>query len=237
MIETARLKLQIPEVSTDNMSDGDNVLSANYDLIDLNAHCRVVTNLVDVINPFNGQHVHVLSTGINYIRKNNVWALFAEPVSGGGSGSKGTNQITARATISPGSEVKITQVTFTPVAGTRYLIRGSVNVGLDSTSFSYTLAAIKLRWATGTNVTTAGTLLSSSELTLVTEDFTSNGTAADFGTIVLDEIYPNNTTELSVGLFIAADSAGGAAYASPNGMGSGAGFVTYCNLSIYDWGA
>lgn len=236
MILTPRLKLQMPEVSTDNMSDGDNVLSYNYDLIDLNAHCRVVNALVDITDPFDGQHAHVLSTGINYIRKNGVWALFAEPVSAGGTGSKGTNQTTARTTI-PGAETELMQITFTPETGKRYLIKGSASIGISAGS-SFASCILKMRWATGTDVTTAGTLLSSTAINFFYTDGTdSTGTSSDYSLVVYDEIFPNNTTQLSVGLYIENTSGSSNVYSNPNGMGSGAGFVTYSNISAYDWGS
>lgn len=239
MILTDRLKLQMPEVTTDNMFDGDNVLSHNYDLIDLNAHCRVIDALVDVTDPFDGQHVHVLGTGINYIRKDGEWALFAEPVSGGGSGNKGSVQLTTKTAVTVPNEVKLVQITFTPEVAKRYLIKASINMGLNSADGPISVVRAKMRWATGTNVTTAGTVITTSQFGLLSTDFgTPGGSPGDFSTVLFDEIFPNNTTQLSVGLFLENTTAGGTElFVSPDAMGSGAGFVTYSNLSAYDWGA
>lgn len=69
---TSRLGLTIPEV-TDSMALGDDVLSANYDLIDTNIGFRTVTNLSDITTPFNGQLAFQTSDSNPYIRVNSQW--------------------------------------------------------------------------------------------------------------------------------------------------------------------
>jgi hypothetical protein len=235
MLLSTRLNLQLPE-ATDGMFEGDDVLSHNYDLIDYNAHCVVVDNKEDVLAPFDGMHIHTLSDGLNFIRKSGEWKAFAETPEGGGSGSMGTNGTTARQTVTnTNTEIKIMQITFTPEVAKRYLIKASVTIG--SGSGSYNFCELRLRWAAGTNVTTAGTLIAAQQSVMNSSFAYNDGNPVDRSEIFFDEIFPNNTTQLSVGLFAYGWNFGiGDSYINPTAMGTGAGFVTYSNISAYDWG-
>lgn len=232
---SSRLKLELPNSLTDSMSLGDDILSSNYDIIDLNAHCRIVDELVDIINPYEGQHVHVNSDSTNYIRRDNEWTTFTTPPSTGGTGLIDRSSFTAKVTINNTVETRISQITFTPVAGIRYLIKASLSIGR---SLSNSLnGLIRLRSATGTNVTTSGTLLIGRNFNIFSDLSVDvdTGTSGDISLSVFTEIFPNNTTELSVGLFIANTSGSDPLISNPISMNSGT--VTYSSFSVTNWGS
>jgi hypothetical protein len=154
---TSRLGLTLPE-QLDSMALGDNVLSDNYDNIDTNCHCRVVSSLGSITAPFNGQHVRNTSDNKNYIRINGSWVEFKSTHDAGSSvvGYKNSVSTNASTTVD-GTEVHLLSNTVTSVtSGNRYLIIANISmVPNTATEFDW---GVRLRHAAGASTTTSSTL-------------------------------------------------------------------------------
>jgi len=212
-----RLALTLP-VNTDSMSSADNMLSTNYDNIDTNCHCRLVANQAAVTTPFNGQHIRSAADSANFFRKNGVWvASNSAPASL--TPFKGSANNASAITVNA-SELEITQVTFTAVAGRKYLVRCCIDYASDNlvseTSVEITQ---RIRYAAGADVTTSGTLLH----TKIFHSFLGYAPA-----ITIAEFFPNANAQYTVGVYALRTAGTDAIVVSKNSRDS--------NIVVMDWG-
>lgn len=211
---SSRLGLTVPE-ATDSMTLGDNLLSSNYDLIDTNAACVLVSTLGSVAAPFNGMHVRNAADNKNYFRINGAWVASDTVVVGNTplAGSVDNSTITAFT-----AETKILSVTFTAVAGKRYLVSSCVTF-IDDDTDSPNAITMRIRTASGATVTTAGSLIFS-------KSFGHLGNDGPHKCLV--EYFPNSSAQFTVGVFAAKTT--GTHGSSANDAN------TNSNLWILDWG-
>lgn len=154
-----RLLMTLPEF-LDPMNTGDNVLSDCYDKIDTNCHCRIVSSLGSVANPFNGLHVRNTGDNKNYLYKNNGWVEFSSaPGSNPGVvGYQISISTTSGTSLSNGSESQIIPETINVVSGHRYLITYCVSSYLSSPGTSNAVG-FRIRTASGSSTTTSSDLI------------------------------------------------------------------------------
>jgi hypothetical protein len=115
---TTRLGLGTPE-SVDSMAAGAALLAGNYDKIDARIGCVITATLAAITDPYNGLLVFNEDDDKNYLRIGGIWQETDEAVVGNTALMGVTDSTTE---VSFTAETKIMQVTFTAVAGRRYLV-------------------------------------------------------------------------------------------------------------------
>lgn len=211
---SSRLGLTIPEVS-DSMTTGDNMLSDNYDNIDLNCNCRSVANLAAVTAPFNGQHVRSTADSANFFRKNGVW-VNSNTVPASSTPYMGSTDTTT-ATSFTTTEIKLYQFTFNAVVARKYLVH--VNVDYHTTGTGANQITQRVRYAAGATVGTSDTLLISKIFYI----YVANGAIC-----TTFEFFPNASAQYTLGVFALRTSGAGTFNASNDSTDS--------NITVMDWG-
>ncbi len=212
---TSRISLAIPE-NTDSMADAPTLLSNNYDKIDNNCGCVLVSTLGSVSNPFNGMHVRNAADNKNYFRVNGAW-VESNAASTGNTAFGGVTDTTTQVSFT--TETKIAQVTFNAVAGRKYLIHTSIDLNISGTDNFDNIITQRIRYASGATVTTGGSLIH-------TKIFGYRDDAGPRHSIV--EFFPNSTAQFTVGSFMLRTGTNSILASSDN-----------CNSNVWvmDWGS
>lgn len=161
-----RLGFTLPS-STDSMAIGDLVLASNYKRIDDTIGITPVTSGTRPGSPFQGQTIYETDTTKYMMWSGTAWVPFAVLGNGkleGYASSNTASNHTAESMVAGMS------VTFNAVAGRTYAIIWSVDWA--PTAGANMDVTVRLRYALGPTVTTAGTLLFSSRSQLFSNSAT-----------------------------------------------------------------
>lgn len=199
------------------MLNGDNILAANYDIIDLNAHQRIVATTAAVATPYEGQSIYATTPAENYVRKYGAWVKTngAPPgFSGGprGFSAKAGNDLYVFFTTS-GSDVLFYSATFTVENGRRYLIEYHFNATKDSTvappSTQGNPLRINFRRNFGGSVNNTHLQIGTSKTYHIFTSLDSTGTAAGHtgdGLTGFMEWVADGTGTVTIGMFVFSSS-------------------------------
>lgn len=213
-----RMGLTLPDITNiDSMAVADNILSGNYDIIDRDCHCRLVTALTDVVAPFNGQHVRNTTDTKHYFRKNGAWVDSSISPPAGSVLASSNDTVVATASFST-VETKLIQTTFTAIAGHRYLIQCDIDYAMSD--LNYNVITQRIRYETGAVSTTAGTLLLQKTISM------NRGVAGPHISIL--EFTAPASVQYSIGIFALRTTGAGSIIVSRNS--------TDINAWALDWG-
>lgn len=192
---TSRLGLRKPDPTDPEsvITDVDN----NLQLIDDKINANIFTSSTRPVTPHHGQTIYESDTHLLAIYLTGTgWVYIGGQAYARGKRAVITSDVDSSSTST--SEIgPFISVTFTAESGRRYWVETAFCVGFSSGSLTGCASHPKVRWASGTSVTTAGTQIGADILANVC--FGQNSTQ-DFFQIY--EFVPNINGNVTVGLFM-----------------------------------
>lgn len=193
---TSRLALTKPDVS-DMMNIGDNILSRNYTILDGAVGAPTFTSGTRPSSPWAGRVIFESDTGNVMFWNGSAWAYWGNTAS---ARQFVSSQDPGNASSIANTETLLGSSTFTATQNRRYRIEG-ITYG-EHTGAINGAYLVRLRWASGSSVTTAGTLLR--------ETYVKCNSSVTTGQSCYDMVelnYTSATGTITVGIFVLSNDA------------------------------
>lgn len=207
--QTPRVKLRLPGrgAGVDSNDPVNIVLDWNnsMDTLDDAVGFPGYTSTTHSLNPFDGKCEYETDTDLLAVWDASTLKWIKYPGDNQSMGLRGSGTVSAASagfTTASGEQPTGLQASFTCVASRRYWVEWFTYVE-QSAGTSPSSSALRLRYAAGASVTTAGTLIGGE-----TVANTTHGVAKEDDFHKIYEVVPNINGQVTIGLFIIVTSAG-----------------------------
>lgn len=205
---TTRLKLRQPERGALGApNDPVNVLTdynASLDSIDSKVNCFVCTSANRPVTPFQGQFIFETDTGDVRNWSGTSWDWVSNESSPKGIRQIGVSSVDSANVTGVAEGAKRCEAVFTAESTRRYWVEGYFYLIEDAASASPCSCSIRLRWAAGGAVTTAGAQIGSDKFAHLIK---ANNTGHDFYKIweIAPGILPDG--QVAIAMFLVVSTA------------------------------